>query len=529
MVGANVKASQPRKPFVTPRLPRNTADPQSLRWVQERLKECQTSHKNCKRRTTASFAPTRLVELPPSNPKTGDKKVFLVERPAQTTPYACISHCWGDPAKMFKTTKATLPLNKKGIEIARLPKTFRDCISFARDLGVQHIWIDSICIVQDDPEDWRQEASKMCSVYENAYITIAAAKAANGSAGLFSDIHPDYQGHRVATIGGQHDVYFRRALDHTAFQYLAPDKYLSDYPLLHRGWVFQERFLSTRFLCFGESELTLECLSDTVSQCGDGALSSAPKRQDRKALHYNALGGPDHSASSFWQHMVMDYSRLALSFPGDYFPALAGLAKQWQAKQKARYVAGMWTYSLVNDLQWTVPKGRQQKRPGKWRAPSWSWAAVDTEVHYAVPPEALMDDGATVKEVKCTPLPIRGNVSDNTGELKHAFITISGLVTPATLAILKGEYALRGGPGTVREFSPDYAPVPGLEKASSMSVFLLRIGVSNLTGSFENTFSLVLRQIKASKEFERIGACTHYRQVVRGEKSTAKESIVTIL
>ena len=350
----------------------------------------------------------------------------------------------------------------------------------------------------------------MCSVYQNAYITIAAAKAENGLAGLFSDIHPDYQGHKVATLGGVHDVYFRRALDHAALQYFNPDRSLSSYPLLHRGWVYQERFLSTRFLYFGASELILECLDNTVSQCGDGNLASRPKNQERKAMHSNALKAPAMSSWSVWQHMVMDFSKLALSFPSDCFPALSGLAKQWQERTRCPYVAGMWRTSLVNDLQWTVAQGKQKARPKTWRAPSWSWASVDSEVRYAIPPVAMMEDAATVVEVKCTPLPIRGSAPDDTGQLESAFIVLSSLVIPATLSASGGNYTLRGGPGSVLQFTPDCAPIPGFGKASTMNVSLLRVGANRFNPNSETMFLLVLRQTSAPKEtFERIGMCMY--------------------
>ncbi|KAE8453294.1 hypothetical protein EG329_011361 [Mollisiaceae sp. DMI_Dod_QoI] len=70
-------------------------------------------------------------------------------------------------------------------------QTFQDAIWVTQSLGFSYIWIDSLCIVQDDEDDWRQESALMSQVYGNAVVNIAATKAENGSVGLFAerDIH----------------------------------------------------------------------------------------------------------------------------------------------------------------------------------------------------------------------------------------------------------------------------------------------------------------------------------------------------
>ena len=66
-----------------------------------------------------------------------------------------------------------------------LPKTFRDFIKINRFLGIQYIWIDSLCIVQDDEEDWKAESARMTNVYGEAVLNVAAVGAADGSVGCF--------------------------------------------------------------------------------------------------------------------------------------------------------------------------------------------------------------------------------------------------------------------------------------------------------------------------------------------------------
>jgi hypothetical protein len=55
--------------------------------------------------------------------------------------------------------------------LADFPPTIRDAVIVTRRLGVQYLWIVSLCIVQDDLDDWSAESTKMGDVYENGYAT----------------------------------------------------------------------------------------------------------------------------------------------------------------------------------------------------------------------------------------------------------------------------------------------------------------------------------------------------------------------
>ncbi|KAK7718842.1 hypothetical protein SLS57_005952 [Botryosphaeria dothidea] len=71
-----------------------------------------------------------------------------------------------------------------------LPKTFRDAITVVRSLGFRYIWIDSLCIVQDDLDEWLRESEQMGVIYERAALTIAACHAKNSTEGCFFDRTP---------------------------------------------------------------------------------------------------------------------------------------------------------------------------------------------------------------------------------------------------------------------------------------------------------------------------------------------------
>jgi hypothetical protein len=73
------------------------------------------------------------------------------------------------------------------IRFEQLPKTLQDSLMIARYLDFDYIWIDCLCIIQDDREDWNREAARMADVYLNAALTIAASRSPDCNDGFLSE------------------------------------------------------------------------------------------------------------------------------------------------------------------------------------------------------------------------------------------------------------------------------------------------------------------------------------------------------
>lgn len=100
--------------------------------------------------------------------------------------WVALSHCWGKMENHpVRTTRQTLAQHLEHIPISSLPKTFQDAIVATRALGVRFLWIDSLCIVQDDENDWWRESQMMGTIYEHAVLTLAASAAPDSTYGLF--------------------------------------------------------------------------------------------------------------------------------------------------------------------------------------------------------------------------------------------------------------------------------------------------------------------------------------------------------
>ncbi|KAF8859344.1 HET-domain-containing protein [Acephala macrosclerotiorum] len=119
----------------------------------------------------------------------GGKDICLYASRQEIHPYTALSHCWGSKAaslRPVRTLKADLEARQLGIMWEELSKTFQDAIFVTQQLGIRYLWIDSLCIVQDDDEDWRDQSGKLAQIYEGSHLTIAATRASNGAEGSLS-------------------------------------------------------------------------------------------------------------------------------------------------------------------------------------------------------------------------------------------------------------------------------------------------------------------------------------------------------
>jgi hypothetical protein len=101
----------------------------------------------------------------------GHREAFLYESRGETGRYATLSHCWQD-SQPLKTMRSTLKDRLGRLIWSQLPIAFQECIEIVRSLGIRYVWIDSLCILQDDSKEWEVEAARMASIFENSYLTI---------------------------------------------------------------------------------------------------------------------------------------------------------------------------------------------------------------------------------------------------------------------------------------------------------------------------------------------------------------------
>lgn len=356
-----------------------------------------------------SSLPTRIIEIDESH------LVRLKQSaPDEKAHYACLSYCWGkNPERQLQTTQRTLAEFERGLQWPLLPKTFQDALALIRKLGLKYLWIDSLCILQDDPEDWRTEGSKMATIYENSYITIAATNSAGPHDGLCSPVPED-------------DLYVVRTPEehfklHVRDGDTAP--YYGSMPLAKRAWAFQEHVLAPRVVHFAKDELFWE--DGQMISCECNGLNDNDQWNPFKGYYVKPhhLAGADTEERSFWWHeVVTTYSGLQLTFESDIFPALQGITHVMQQSKNCEYYAGLWEDSFIQDMLWFCPE--PNLRPFAFRAPTWSWASVVGKVEYFT--RYVQKICASVQSVTVTPVG-----SSPLGQVCEASVTIRG---PALIA-----------------------------------------------------------------------------------------------
>ncbi|OCL15185.1 HET-domain-containing protein, partial [Glonium stellatum] len=142
------------------------------------LDECVSSHDACRSRQR-SHLPKRVISV-----GSHDHAPCLYESHGEESDYIALSYCWG-LGRSLTTTKSSYAARVTGISWEDFPNTIRDAMIFTQNIGVQFIWIDALCIIQDDAEDWRVEAAKMASIYENALLTLSATASDSTNSGCF--------------------------------------------------------------------------------------------------------------------------------------------------------------------------------------------------------------------------------------------------------------------------------------------------------------------------------------------------------
>lgn len=163
-------------------VPGDTLSAATISWAKRQLAACDSKH-DCLLSGGTSLLPTRVLDICHKSPDTNSVRLLASE--GQTGRYACLSHCWGNPALMTKTTTKSIDAHPQGIHLSDLPRTFHDAIDVARRLEIEYLGIDSLCIIQDDSRDWDIQASRMADIYENAYVTIAATSSGDGNGGCY--------------------------------------------------------------------------------------------------------------------------------------------------------------------------------------------------------------------------------------------------------------------------------------------------------------------------------------------------------
>jgi hypothetical protein len=363
--------------------------------------------------------PSRVVDI-------GGKNPTLIETQGKQGIYVALSYSWGDAgSRIFKFKTASEATFKKGIALSKLARTHRQAIQVARELGYRYIWIDALCIRQDDMKDWADQALLVPEIYNNADLTIVAGRSSDARHG-FLDIGSS------PTVGPCQVRYRCAEGNEEANCWLNLPRDRSIGPTTERAWCYQESLMARRMIIYGEQQLLFRCREREEFEDGScnfvgeadvwynelfpalNASNLPPVEEDHKPWNRIQLDSrpASYSSPSFdstrrslgladrtdpvlqrWYSITMEYSTRSFYNPSDNHAALSGVVRLFKqvlvsrfGRRSDRYMAGLWESDMICGLLWRsrrivdagLPALTVPKYEGKTirKAPSWSWMAL---------------------------------------------------------------------------------------------------------------------------------------------------------
>ncbi|KAE8450992.1 hypothetical protein EG329_005432 [Mollisiaceae sp. DMI_Dod_QoI] len=368
----------------------------SIARIRHWIETCSSRHSQC--RILNNILPTRVLDLAKF------PTIVLCEVTDEQGPYIALSHCWG-LAKTFATTKSTFNERKLGFDVNDIPATFQDAITVTRALGIQYLWIDSLCIIQGDADDWAREASKMAGVYANSYLTVAASNAAGDDEGFLKPREVSHHSLKIVSSTGHSAQYYLRK---TELEAIVTSAVYAE-PLDTRAWTLQEALLPKRVLRFNSKESAWECSRSGIRESWPDA-NNAGRTYKIENLWPKGAAFEQTWPFGEWYKLVEGFVNRSLTYDTDRLPSIAGIVSKLSDMAPSalsspsgfKYCAGLWWQDMPSGLLWAAEgtdegETSKLKKPLKYLAPTWSWASLNGATYY---PLAVIENTAGYAPVR---------------------------------------------------------------------------------------------------------------------------------
>ncbi|KAL8745816.1 MAG: hypothetical protein Q9190_002096 [Brigantiaea leucoxantha] len=297
------------------------------------------------------------------------RRKCIVTAPAGSV-YLALSYNWGDPdkvkhLKLTKKSKNWLETEGKlSNESPEVPTTIKDAVSLVSELGERYLWVDALCIQQDDVSDRDSQIPNMDKIYSCAKLTIVAGTGSDAWAGLLG-VGPDPSQRRNQQL-------FANINEMNVMTTLEDyHSWRNNCRWETRGWCLQEKVLSKRMLIIGNEQIFFSCKSelwseDTISESFDSNIVY----QSIELNNYIAK-----SPFSVYESLVFDFAHRNFTHPSDVLNAFLGIENYLRPSLSSEFFWGLPVSMLDLALAWTFP----YHYPGRRRAgfPSWAWAGWD--------------------------------------------------------------------------------------------------------------------------------------------------------
>ncbi|KAK8108861.1 hypothetical protein PG984_014662 [Apiospora sp. TS-2023a] len=414
--------------------------------------------------TDESQFPARLIDL--GNDGNASRCRLVLTHAEQSSPgpqesgYAALSYCWGNAAEaacQFKTEPHSLEARLAGFDVTDTTAVVQDTVKVCRALGIRYLWVDAVCIVQGDKDDWERESQKMSSIYHNAAATICPISSNSCLEGFLQRTSQSVQVAFRSKVKKGIQGEFALRYTNTKFSFMdvgnpaAED--FAECKWKTRGWCFQELHSSRLMIVFGPRKIQIMTPEGVIVEgASDGKLQiSGFGDPVIPTLDQYARDGADLDERVYhdhWMSMVELYGIRELSYESDRLPALSGLASLFKKYLPLdKYLAGLWERDIHRQLFWNTSgtsygsledlvSSFGQVGNGLYIAPSWSWMRKKDLISFGYD-KFNMDDYTDYRS-ECSD--VRSSTTpdglDPTGKLRDASLLICSRFIPISDAAM---------------------------------------------------------------------------------------------
>lgn len=455
----------------------NPGSADSFELMRSWIQKCRLEHKCGIDEHCPSLMPRLHLKINTGNESRSIKLIHVAA--GQKHKYIALSYCWGGDQKKLLTS-ANLPgFCRDGIEVEQLDVTIQDAIRVTKELGYLYLWVDALCIIQDDAKAKAIEIERMGDIYKNALFTIVAARASRVSEGFLSPrqpagaSNPDFV-FQVA-YGDSNWLQQRNAdqwvvliPEEEGVHWKAPRE-----PWEARAWTLQEDLLSGRQLRFGKMQTTWVChCHHETYEDRDGwfaaDLETARSHLDEerqlgelaRMLRQPGSINSAEEARGRWYDLIQVYSRRSLTIPQDRLPAVSAISRRLASIFQDEYWCGLWKSEAPWELLWHAREpilsfADERNHEDRENEPSWSWVAVSQEIGVVFEWERerrgfKIDDDFEILSHSAQYI----SAEDPYGAVTAGQLKVRGLVRPAPFA-LQQCYSTVGGGGPTWTLNPD--------------------------------------------------------------------------
>jgi hypothetical protein len=350
--------------------PGQVVEPDEIRWtmVKEWLSRCYSHHYS--NLMSEGRRPEQTANQNSHKLRAIDVDQACIVKLPDDAPYVALSYVWGkDQRVKLKTGNIiTLTTTRCFLDHENAPsRTIIDAMGITGRLGFRHLWVDALCIVQDDLDNIQANIESMQKIYSEAALTIVAAAGHNadfGIPGATKKCQRINHQMRVQIDGLTLSNRLESALDVSYWN--------------SRGWTYQERVLSPRLLNFTTSQVSYQCSKGC--NCEEQFQTTLDDPRQFVPLDYiSQLDFETYNIFEVYALALSEYTRRSLTNAIDKIRAFDAILQVLKEPFQCDFLYGLPLTMFDPALLWIPAK--RCVRDNK-ELPSWSWAGWTGQIWY---------------------------------------------------------------------------------------------------------------------------------------------------